>query len=248
MLHMLIAASSGIATGSLLGLLGGGGSIIAVPVLVYLLGFDAKTAVASSLLVVAFASLLAAYSHFRHKAVVVSTALVFGGAGGIGSLAGAQLAGLLSDSVQLTAFALVMALVALLMLRAKPPDIQSDTRSAPLALVLTAGVGAGILTGLLGVGGGFVIVPALTLLLKLPITKAIGTSLLIIAMNSAVGAVYYASRLHFDASILPFALGTLAAAPIAGRLAHRIAQEKLKVSFAISLLLLSGWMLFKEVH
>ncbi|HND07213.1 MAG TPA: sulfite exporter TauE/SafE family protein, partial [Candidatus Obscuribacter sp.] len=123
MLHMLIAASSGIATGSLLGLLGGGGSIIAVPVLVYLLGFDAKTAVASSLLVVAFASLLAAYSHFRHKAVVVSTALVFGGAGGIGSLAGAQLAGLLSDSVQLTAFALVMALVALLMLRAKPPDI-----------------------------------------------------------------------------------------------------------------------------
>jgi len=246
---MLGSAISGLATGTLLGLLGGGGSIIAVPILVYCLGLETKAAIGTSLIIVGLASLLAAWSHYRKQAVVVPTALIFGATGGLGSFAGSRLAQLVPDVVQLILFAVVMALVALLMLRHKQPAIEADRDDPKIALpvVLASGFGAGLLTGLIGVGGGFIIVPALTILLRMPIRKAIGTSLLIIGINSLVGAISYASKLSVNLSILPFAIATLAAAPVAGRLAHFIPQEKLKFSFAISLLVLSAWMLTKQV-
>ncbi len=245
---MLGGALSGIATGTLLGLLGGGGSIIAVPILIYLLGMHPKAAIGTSLVIVGLASLLAAWSHFRNHSVLVSTALIFGVSGAIGSFAGARLAQYISDVVQLSMFAVVMALVALLMLRHRQPqiDIVDEVKSTSLPVMLLAGLGAGLLTGLLGVGGGFIIVPALTMVLHLPIKKAIGTSLLVIGTNSIVGAISYGSSLNLTLAILPFALGTLVAAPIAGRLAHYIPQEKLRFSFAISLLALSVWMLSNQ--
>lgn len=246
---MLGSAISGLATGTLLGLLGGGGSIIAVPILVYCLGFDAKAAIGTSLCIVGLASLLAAWSHYRKHSVVVSTAITFGATGGLGSLVGSKLGQLIPDAVQLGLFAVVMAFVALLMLRHKLPDteLESDDRRIALPMVLVSGLGAGLLTGLIGVGGGFIIVPALTILLRMPIRKAIGTSLLVIGINSIVGAIPYAARLSMSYSILPFAVGTLAAAPVAGRLAHYVPQEKLKFTFAVSLLVLSAWMLTKQV-
>lgn len=245
---MLGGALSGIATGTLLGLLGGGGSIIAVPILIYLLGMHPKAAIGTSLVIVGLASLLAAWSHFRNHSVLVSTALIFGVSGAIGSFAGARLAQYISDVVQLSMFAVVMALVALLMLRHRQPqiDIVDEVKSTSLPVMLLTGLGAGLLTGLLGVGGGFIIVPALTMVLHLPIKKAIGTSLLVIGTNSIVGAISYGSSLNLTLAILPFALGTLVAAPIAGRLAHYIPQEKLRFSFAISLLALSVWMLSNQ--
>jgi uncharacterized membrane protein YfcA len=246
---MLGAAISGLATGTLLGLLGGGGSIVAVPILVYCLGLEAKAAIGTSLIIVGLASLLAAWSYYRRQAVVVSTAIIFGATGGLGSFAGSRLAQLLPDAVQLGLFAAVMALVALLMLRHKQPSIEigSDETKIALPFVLASGLGAGLLTGLIGVGGGFIIVPALTILLRMPIRKAIGTSLMVIGINSVVGAISYAARLSLNYSILPFAVGTLAAAPVAGQLAHYIPQDKLKFSFAVSLLILSAWMLTKQV-
>ncbi|HEY9712515.1 MAG TPA: sulfite exporter TauE/SafE family protein [Chroococcales cyanobacterium] len=246
---MLGAALSGLATGSLLGLLGGGGSIIAVPILVYLVGLDTKSAIGTSLVIVGVASWLSAWSHYRNQAVIVSTALIFGVTGSLGSFAGARLARFIPDTVQLALFATVMAVVAFLMLRhAKPADASvSDHPRATPSVVLACGFGAGILTGLIGVGGGFIIVPALTIFLRIPIKKAIGTSLLVIGINSTVGAISYASRLNLNGSVLPFAVGTVLAAPLAGRLAHYIPQEKLKFSFAISLLTLSAWMLTKQL-
>lgn len=245
---MLGSAISGLATGTLLGLLGGGGSVIAVPILVYCLGYEAKAAIGTSLIIVGLASLLAAWSHYRNHAVVLSTAITFGATGGLGSLTGSKLAQLIPDSVQLGLFAVVMALVALLMLRHKHPaaEFENDEKAMALPVVLASGLGAGLITGLIGVGGGFIIVPALTILLRMPIRKAIGTSLLVIGINSMVGAIPYAARLSMNYSTLPFAMGTLAAAPVAGRLAHYIPQEKLKLSFAISLLILSAWMLTKQ--
>lgn len=245
---MIAGALSGIATGTLLGLLGGGGSIIAVPILVYVLGMEAKAAIGTSLLIVGIASLLAAWSHYLNHSVLVSTALMFGATGALGSYAGSLLAQNISDAVQLTMFAAAMAIVALLMLRhqeARKVGI-SDKNVTTLPVVLLAGVGAGILTGLLGVGGGFIIVPALTMLLHLPMQKAVGTSLLVIGMNSMVGAITYGSRMNLSFAILPFAIGTLAAAPIAGRIAQYIPQERLKTGFAISLLILSSWMILKQ--
>ncbi|MBS1954455.1 MAG: sulfite exporter TauE/SafE family protein [Cyanobacteria bacterium SZAS-4] len=246
---MLGSTISGLATGTLLGLLGGGGSIIAVPILVYGLGLEAKAAIGTSLIIVGLASLLAAWTHYRKHAVVVSTAIIFGATGGIGSFAGSRLAQLIPDSVQLILFAVVMAFVAQLMLRHKHSSIPADGDEVKTALpvVLLAGLGAGLLTGLIGVGGGFIIVPALTILLRMPLRKAIGTSLLVIGMNSMIGAISYASRLSLNLSILPFAVATLAAAPLAGGLAHYVPQEKLKLSFSISLLVLSAWMLAKQV-
>lgn len=245
---MLGGALSGIATGTLLGLLGGGGSIIAVPILVYFLGMETKAAIGTSLIIVGLASFLAAWSHYRKHAVIVSTALIFGATGALGSFAGSKFAQLIPDAVQLSLFAIVMALVALLMLKHKQPiELASDEKELPLLMVLASGLGAGALTGLLGVGGGFIIVPAFTILLKMPIKKAIGTSLLVIGINSMVGAISYASRLSLNFSIVPFAVGTLAAAPIAGHFAHYIPQEKLKIGFAVSLLILSAWMLTKQI-
>ncbi len=245
---MLGGALCGIATGTLLGLLGGGGSIVAVPVMIYMLRMQPKAAIGTSLIIVGLASLLAAWSHFRNHSVIVSTALIFGVSGAIGSFAGARLAQHISDVVQLTMFAVAMALVALLMLRQSQPQLEAvgKAQSNVLPLMLLTGLGAGLLTGLLGVGGGFIIVPALTLVLHVPIKKAIGTSLLVIGTNSLVGAISYGSTLNLSMAILPFALGTLIAAPIAGGLAQYIPQEKLKVSFAITLLGLSAWMLLNQ--
>ncbi len=245
---MLGGALSGIATGTLLGLLGGGGSIIAVPIMIYMLGMQPKAAIGTSLIIVGLASLLAAWSHFRNHSVLISTALIFGVSGAVGSFAGARLAQYIPDVVQLTLFAVAMALVALLMLRKRQPqsEIVDDVKSNSLPVMLSAGLGAGLLTGLLGVGGGFIIVPALTMVLHIPIKKAIGTSLLVVGTNSMVGAISYGSSLNLTWAILPFALGTLVAAPIAGGLAHYIPQEKLKVSFAITLLGLSAWMLSNQ--
>lgn len=239
----------GIATGSLLGLLGGGGSVIAVPILIYLLGLEAKEAIGTSLIIIGVASMLGAWSHYRKQSVIVSTALIFGMTGAIGSIAGAKIGQLIPDTLQLALFAIIMALVAFLMLkRGKPTDALADnTAETPLPVVLVTGLGAGILTGLIGVGGGFVIVPALTILLRIPIRKAIGTSLLVIGINSMVGAISYASRLGLHYTALPFAVGTFAATPIAGHFSHYLPQEKLKSSFAILLLILSAWMLLKQV-
>jgi Predicted permeases len=245
---MLGSAIAGLATGTLLGLLGGGGTIIAVPILVYVLGLEAKTAVGTSLIIVGLASLLAAWSHYRHHSVIVSTALIFGATGALGSFAGAKIAQVIPDAAQLSLFAIVMALVALLMLRHKrPTELTSNDTKLALPVVLASGIGAGVLTGLIGVGGGFIIVPVLTILLRMPIRKAIGTSLLVIGINSMVGAISYASRLSLNFSILPFAVGTLAAAPLAGRIAQYLPQEKLKFTFAVSLLILSAWMLTKQI-
>jgi uncharacterized protein len=245
---MLVGALSGIATGTLLGLLGGGGSIIAVPILVYILGLEPKAAIGTSLLIVGVASLLAAWSHYRDYSVRVSTALLFGATGALGAFAGARLAHTISDVVQLVMFAVAMAIVGLLMLRHGKATTRTvgEGKDAALPVVLAVGLGAGLLTGLLGVGGGFIIVPALTMFLHLPIKQAIGTSLLVIGINSLVAAISYGSSINLSFAILPFAIGTLAAAPVAGRMAHYIPQDRLKTAFAFCLLLLSVWMIAKQ--
>ncbi len=244
---MFLDVFLGLITGTLLGLLGGGGSIIAVPILVYVLGLQAKTAIGTSLVIVGLASFFAVLPHWRRNCVSLRIALLFGASGAIGSYLGGVLAGGIPDQVQLIMFALIMALVGILMLTAgRNNEASRQQHSHQLSIVLAAGLGAGLLTGLLGVGGGFIIVPALMLVLGLPMKQAVGTSLLVIAMNSLVGATAYASHVSFVGSVLPFAIGTILSAPVAGHFAHYIEQGKLKVGFALSLLLLSAWMLIKQ--
>lgn len=252
---ILLSTALGIFTGTLLGFLGGGGSILAVPILVYVLGMEAKSAIATSLLIVGVASLLAAASHFRHKNVITKIAIVFGAAGGLGSYLGALIGKSIPDNLQLMIFAWAMAAIGIVMLKSsskQPNDTTPDeiinktSHINHLPTVLFAGCIAGILTGLLGVGGGFIIVPVLTYFVNLPMRIAIGTSLLIICLNSIVGAISYSNYLNWQTTaITPYILGTLAAALIAGHFAPQISQEKLKAGFAITLIFLSAWMLVK---
>jgi uncharacterized membrane protein YfcA len=244
---MLLSITLGLATGGLLGLLGGGGSIIAVPIMVYILGVEAKAAIGTSLVIVGIASLLAAISHYRKDAVLLRTALLFGGAGAVGSYGGAIVGKQLPDKLQLIFFACMMAVIGFLMLRhqMKATTISTGDKNN-LARILISGCGAGVLTGLLGVGGGFIIVPALTFIVGLNIKEAVGTSLVVIGMNSLVGAVTYASFVQWGNTVLPFVAGTIAAAPIAGHFSHHIRQSALKTGFGVTLVALSGFMLAKQ--
>ncbi|HEY9732657.1 MAG TPA: sulfite exporter TauE/SafE family protein [Drouetiella sp.] len=237
----------GLTTGGLLGLLGGGGSIVAVPIMVYVLGVEAKAAIGTSLLIIGVASLLAAIGHYRKDSVLLRTALLFGGAGAAGSYAGAQIGKLLSDRVQLILFACIMAVIGVLMVKHRRTSGERKTvNKNKLAKTLISGCAAGTLTGLLGVGGGFIIVPALTFVVGLNIKEAVGTSLVIIGMNSLVGAATYASSVQWGNTMLPFVAGTIAAAPVAGHFSHHVSQNVLKTAFGITLLALSGFMLAKQ--
>lgn len=245
---MLASGILGLGTGTLLGLLGGGGSIVAVPILVYVLGMETKSAIATSLVIVGLSSFLAAASHYRKDHVLVRTALLFGASGGAGSFLGAKIANTIPDVAQLMMFASAMAIIGILMLNQKEKSGSVEIRyGLRLPVVLSAGGGAGLLTGLLGVGGGFIIVPALTVVLGLPMKQAVGTSLLVIGMNSVVGAIAYGSQVQLSSAVIPFAIGTLSSAPIAGHFAQYIEPEKLKTGFAGSLLMLSTWMIARQI-
>lgn len=244
---MLSGLIAGGITGAFLGLLGGGGSIVAVPALVYILGLSAKAAIGTSLVVVGAASLLAAWNYYLNRSVVVPLAISFGFSGVAGSLVGSKIAQLIPDSIQLYMFAATMAIVALLLM--KPQHAQeevSDGRESANWPVLAIGVAAGILTGILGVGGGFIIVPVLVLSLRLPLLKAVGTSLLIIGLNSIAGSISYLPYLQLDFSIAVFAVATLVFSVLGARLASVIPQERLRGAFAFSLICVSIFMFVKQ--
>lgn len=244
---MIAGLMTGIVTGALLGLLGGGGSILAVPSLIYALGMDTKSAIGTSLIIVGFASLLAALAHFKNRQVRLDTAFSFGASGGVGSILGALAGKAMPDQIQLMLFALLMVLIAMLMLRRQEAaSTANKTGKSRIAAVIGAGAGAGVLTGLLGVGGGFIIVPVLTLMIGLPVKQAIGTSLVIIGINSLIGASAYGGYVRLDGNLIPFAAGALVAAPAAGHLAQRIEPDRLRSGFAYLLLALSVWMLAKQ--
>ena len=160
-----------------LGLIGGGGSIITVPVLVYVLGVEAHAAVGMSLAVVGATSLVGSFLHYRRGTVRLKTGLTFGAAGIIGALVGSPLTRLLSTSALLMTFAMLMLVIAVLMLRRKSNtgivEVESTQQVSNVWKALLAGFGVGILTGFIGVGGGFLIVPALVMFGGLDMTEAI---------------------------------------------------------------------------
>ena len=181
----LLALPFGLAIGVLLGLVGGGGSILAVPVLVYVLGQPVHDATTESLFVVGAAALVGAADHARVGNVRIKTALAFGLAGAAGAVGGSALNRLVGGRIILLAFAGLLLLAAWAMQRRKGFTTKPIRRPHAHLRAAATGLLTGLLTGFFGVGGGFVIVPALVLLLGLPITPAIGTSLAVIALTSA---------------------------------------------------------------
>lgn len=231
MLALTIALS--VLIGLSLGLLGGGGSILTVPILVYVAGQDAKSAIAMSLLVVGITSAAGAVSHARAGRVRWRTGLVFGAAGMAGAYGGGRVAEFIPGAWLLVAFGLMMAATAVAMLRGRSDvEPRSDGDEMPVAKVVVEGVVVGLVTGLVGAGGGFLVVPALALLGGLPMTTAVGTSLVVIAMKSGAGLLGYLHSVSID---WPLALGVTAAAIVGTvlgeRFAGRIGQEQLRRVF-----------------
>jgi uncharacterized membrane protein YfcA len=240
--------------GLLLGLLGGGGSILLVPVLVYLVGLETKVAIATTLVVVGLTSLVAVVGHARAGRVCWKNGWAFGLAGMLGAYGGARLAAYVPGNVLLLMFAVIMLGTAFTMLirRSEGPKTDTPGASCPTRLnlpgVLFDGFLVGIITGLVGVGGGFVIVPALNLLGGLPIRAAIGTSLLIIVMNSAAALAGYAGYVEID---LRFA-GLVTAVAIVGSLigsalTRYVSNSGLRRGFGLFVIAIAAYLLHREL-
>ncbi|GLY06435.1 UPF0721 transmembrane protein [Actinoplanes sp. NBRC 101535] len=216
-----------------LGLLGGGGSILAVPLLVYVAGLPAKEAIAASLLVVGATSAVGAIPHARAHRVRRRTGLIFGTAGMTGAYAGGRLAVYIPDTVLLAGFALMMLATSIAMIRGRRPRPDKPVpHELPVLHVIADGIIVGLVTGLVGAGGGFLVVPALALLGGLPMPVAVGTSLLVIAMKSFAGLAGYLSTVHIN---WPLAAAVTAAAIlgslVGGKLAGRIPEVILRKAF-----------------
>ncbi|MFV0461941.1 MAG: sulfite exporter TauE/SafE family protein [Nostocoides sp.] len=244
---MLLAESAGLGVlvGLVLGALGGGGAIITVPVLVYLIGMSAHEATTASLVIVGVSAVIAAIGHARKGNVQFRTGVIFGSLGLIGTLTGSRISVLVTGDRLLVAFAVLLVVVAAIMLRktAKTPprnEAAAEATAHPAApaspwwLVLAVATGVGLLTGFFGVGGGFVIVPALVLVLRMPMAQAVGTSLVVVTINSAVAL---ASRLAGGISldwpvVLAFTAGAMVAAYAGSHMSSALPARALQRAFA----------------
>ena len=233
---LLLAVLVGVA----LGLLGGGGSILTVPLLVYVAGLEAKGAIAASLLVVGVTGLAALVPHARAGRVRWRTGAIFGVAAMAGAYAGGRVAEFIPGTVLLVAFALMMVATAVAMIRGRRADAggpgeaapDGSARELPVRLVLLEGVVVGLVTGLVGAGGGFLVVPALVLLGGLPMPVAVGTSLLVIAMKSFAGLAGYLSSVSIDWGLALAVTGMAVIGSVVGALlSGRVPQDRLRQAF-----------------
>jgi uncharacterized membrane protein YfcA len=249
----LAALAGALAIGLALGLLGSGGSILTVPVLVFLVGQDEKLAIAGSLLVVGVIALAGALYGLRARQADGRSVLWFGGAGAAGAALGAAVSAWIPGPVQLGIFALVMWLAAWTMLRRREPSAVDARPPRARRWLIADGLGVGGLTGLIGIGGGFLIVPALVGLGRLPMPRAIATSLWIIAINAFVGFAKHLMVLGPARTALDWkVLGTIAAIGAAGsiagqRVGQRLDPVTLRRAFAVMLVLIGAAVLWRSL-
>jgi uncharacterized membrane protein YfcA len=229
-----------------LGFFGGGGSILTVPLLVYVFGLPPKEAIASSLLVVAAASSSAAIQHARAGHVHPRVALVFGAAGMLGAYAGARVAAFVDGGILLLLFAAIMALTASAMWRGRREPDAAEQKGSRGKLALQ-GLTVGAFTGLVGAGGGFLIVPALALWAGLPISAAIGTSLFVIVLNSLAGFSGYVAHVEIQTGLVAaVSLCAIAGSFLGSRLTLLVQPGQLRRGFAGFILAMAAVILVRE--
>ncbi|MGE2837073.1 sulfite exporter TauE/SafE family protein [Mycobacterium sp. SMC-4] len=237
--------------GVLLGLLGGGGSILAVPALVYGLGFDMERAIPISLIVVAAGSAVAVLPKIRAKQVRWRMAGIFAAAGIPATIAGSALSRHLPQSALLVGFAIVMVIAGIRMLTDQDTTgtackVESGQvnwrRCAPRSI--GAGLLVGVLTGLFGVGGGFLIIPALVVVLGVEMSTAIGTSLLIIIANSAAGILSHLQSISVDWQVTgAFIAAAMTTSLAAGHLGTKTDTARLQRWFAYLVFAVAAYVL-----
>jgi uncharacterized membrane protein YfcA len=237
-----LAIVSGGFIGLSLGATGGGGALLAVPLLVYVLGTTARDATAMSLMIVGASALLGVWDYGRAGEVRVKAALVFSGTGVVGAWAGAYAHQAVRQEVLLVLFGMLMLGAAAKMLQWKPPVARMDAdescayRFPRTCWIKVSGIGllVGIMTGFFGVGGGFVIVPALVLVLGFPMRLAVGTSLLIIALISIGGLAGHLRFGQFDGWLATLVfLGSAVGVLMGTRLGRAGSPERMTRVFAL---------------
>ncbi len=231
-----------------LGFFGGGGSILTVPLFVYVFGLPPKEAIASSLLVVAVASISGAVQHARAGNVRPREGLIFGVAGMAGAYLGGRAGVFLDGGLLLLLFAAMMLLTSAAMWRGRKVSRERGAPRRPSALRLSLqGSAVGIFTGLVGAGGGFLIVPALALWAGLPIAAAVGTSLLIIVLKSATAFAGYLSHVQVDLGLIAVVSGTAVLGSFLGsRLALHVEPAALQRAFAGFVMAMACLILVRE--
>lgn len=234
--------------GVALGLLGGGGSILTTPILIYALGVETKAAIATSLLVVGITSIAAVIQHARAGNVEWRTGLIFGGAGMAGAYIGGFVAGWIPATVLMVLFGLMMLATAVAMFRGRKDPGPSTGQSQALWKIIAEGLVVGVVTGLVGAGGGFLVVPALALLGGLPMKKAVGTSLLVIALKSFAGFAGHAAHVTIDFELAALVSGAAVVGSFAGsRLANLVPPDALRRGFAGFVLVMAGFVLYQQI-
>lgn len=243
-----LAVALAVLVGVSLGLLGEGGSILTVPLLAYVAGMEAKQAIATSLVVVGVTSAVSTLSHARAGRVQWRSGLMFGVAGMVGAYLGGLLSYVVDGSILLLAFTVVMVATGIAMIKGRTACAPT-TRTMPIVKVLLMGLGVGVVTGAVGAGGGFLVVPALALLGGLPMPVAVGTSLLVITMNSAAGLAGHLSTVPIDWTIA----GAVTAAAVLGsllgtRLTAHVDPDAVRRAFGWFVLLMASVILGQELH
>ncbi|MDF9392833.1 MULTISPECIES: sulfite exporter TauE/SafE family protein [Methylococcus] len=252
---MNLALVLALGIGLLLGLLGGGGSVLMVPMLVYVAGFAPKQAITTSLVVVGVTSLTALLGHIRGSRVCWKMGAVFGLAGMAGAYGGGRAAAVLPGGILLILFGLVMLATSVAMLRGRRGGADVPSGRAPLCplrlplfAVLFDGGMVGALTGLVGAGGGFMIVPALNLLGRLPMHAAVATSLLVVAMNSLAALLGYAGHVQIRYELVgPIAGAAVAGSLVGGWLAGHLGGTVLRRTFGGFVAMVAVFLLYREL-
>ena len=259
MLQQILGHFLAACIGLSLGLIGGGGSVLALPILVYVMGIEPKSAIAMTLVIVGSVSLIGVIPHWRRKNVNLKKAFIFGAATMLGAFLGAKLASLpfITGALQMLLFALMMLLAAIFMIKkgsSKSSTSDNDISIYPQPIckycwlwMLTEGLGIGILTGLVGVGGGFAIVPALVLLGNTPIKEAIGTSLVIIGLNSVAGFLGYLGQVELNTNLMVSFTFVAGLGIILGAyLSNFVSAKNLQKGFGYFLIAVSAFILFQQ--
>jgi uncharacterized membrane protein YfcA len=239
--------------GLVLGLLGGGGSLLAVPIFLYVFHIEPKPAIAMSLVVVGMSALVGFLTHWRQGTVNVRIAVMFGGLAMVGAFAGARVARHVPARVQLGLFTVFALTAAVMMLRdsrktSKGSDTGEGAQPHFSALLAAEALGVGALTALIGAGGGFIIVPALVLVANVPVKAAVGSSLLIIAMNSTSAVLGYHGQVAFDWKLVGWFTSVAAVGAVIGtRLVRRLPAARIKQGFAIMILVLGTYLVIRTL-
>ncbi|MEX2580797.1 MAG: sulfite exporter TauE/SafE family protein [Verrucomicrobiales bacterium] len=242
-----LTIAGAVAIGLSLGLTGAGGSILTLPVLVYLAGLAPHEAVGVSLAVVGAAALAGAVQRWKAGEFHSQAAAMFAVSGMIGAAAGARFTSLVPPSVLMIFFAGLMLAVAWRMLTTREDEAEPAPECRPLRCGL-AGLGTGVLTGFIGVGGGFLLMPALMKFARLPVRQALGTSLAVIAANALVGWLSHLPASAGHATLTLLFAGLAVAGTLAGKwIASKLPARRLRQGFAVMVLATGGLVLWRSL-